>query len=131
MDRSVFICFLILLISLISGSLFLTRSLHGSSQDKTASSRKQWASDVYVYPNPANKISTPNLHLDMNEDGPFTTRIYDISGTQLQEFEIPNGQTEVPLDISNFKSGIYVGVMSGSVNGMEPFMRRFSFTVVN
>lgn len=65
--------------------------------------------DLKVYPNPANLFLNISSETLMFENNCFIT-VYDVTGKQLAEYKLEEGQTQI--DLSSFASGIYTYTLS-------------------
>ena len=74
-----------------------------------------------IYPNPASShliCDLPILH------GPHSISLYDVFGRMVTEIDIPSGQEQVQLDVSEYNSGLYVVVLrsDGKIIGKGKFL---------
>jgi hypothetical protein len=95
-------------------------------------------SEVYVYPNPAHPGQTPVVHIEVGMSDRVALRIYDVAGDLVYEARITDqpqairGKSayEHALDVSRFKAGVYVGVVSADKAGKETLRKTFRFSIL-
>jgi hypothetical protein len=77
-----------------------------------------------VYPIPANSIINLMAKWDLAQN--FTTKIYDIQGKLLMQWNVANtSQYSTILDVSNFASGSYIVEFRGS-NSPQSIKQKFN-----
>jgi hypothetical protein len=94
--------------------------------------------EVYVFPNPTGPGQTAILHVDVGMSEKVSYRIYDVSGDLVTEgkmVEAPQairGRSayEQPLDMSHFKAGVYVGVVTAEKSGSDALRKNFRFSIL-
>ena len=82
--------------------------------------------------------SVPTLHAETAVADHVSARVYDVSGDlvyagQMQDaVTMSNGKVayEMQMPAGNFKSGVYIGVVTADRDGKETIRRQFKFTVV-
>ena len=93
---------------------------------------------VYVYPNPAHGAESPTLHVEVGMADRVSTRIYDVSGDLVFEGRLEGSPTvqdgiaayEIHLHSADFRSGVYVGVVTAERAGKDTIRRQYRFTIV-
>ena len=69
-------------------------------------SPKEILERIQLYPNPTNGIILLKINRKFFTDG--SAKIYNALGQEVLDFEIKKEQTEIPLDLSLFSSGMYL-----------------------
>ncbi len=78
--------------------------------------------DIMIYPNPANDFTT--LSFDADEASDVSIMLFDEMGREIKNLILQNiseGRNEIPLDLSELKSGVYFCRIS--VDGKTQFSR--------
>ena len=68
-------------------------------------------SNMLIYPNPHQGFGSATLELNLAADAPVQVQAYDISGrliTNLFNGNLTGGKQTIPLNVSNWESGIYL-----------------------
>jgi hypothetical protein len=94
--------------------------------------------EVYVFPNPSKNGDVPTIHVEVGSADKVTARIYDSAGDLVFEKRIDenhvviNGKPayEYGMEPSQFKSGVYNGVVTAEKGGKETIRKKFKFTVI-
>lgn len=94
--------------------------------------------EVYVYPNPVTGRDGATLHIEVGKAESLGVRLYDVAGELVNEFYIENKPDvidkkvvyEVPLDLSKFESGVYLGVVTAKKSGKQDVRKKFRFSVL-
>jgi len=94
--------------------------------------------EVFVFPNPTKGGEIPTLHVEVGQADQVGYRVYDVSGDLVDEGRISdapnvvNGKAayEHALNSDRFKSGTYIGVVTGEKTGKDTIRKNFRFSVV-
>ncbi|RLD35763.1 MAG: hypothetical protein DRI83_06350 [Bacteroidetes bacterium] len=76
-------------------------------KDKFANHKQSMFS---LYPNPATSFVNIQTHND-NDVKTFHFTVYDMFGRKQEEIQIPKGQKEIQIGVSDYPQGIYVAVL--------------------